>query len=264
MRRTIGIAIGNQISPVIEGLDVDSIVHQIDLEDILVNKVDLNRVLETVDIDLALSRVDLDVLMTRVDVNSIIERSNLEAIIARSSLGVCTKCFDVIRSNMAYLDQWGQRFGRFSCFSKQPWLPPIPGRSRLSKSSMTPWPENCRGGIKFGRAVQYRCCGTATRWLSGFIDWLLATAICALLTWITRLIADAIVGDDYEWNNNFLAFLPLIYLFIHTTLQVLCIACLGKTVGMAFVGLLLVSRDGHRVGICQATFRTLVSKPSVY
>jgi hypothetical protein len=262
MRRNIGVAIGQQLSPVVEGMDLNSIIHQIDLEDLLVNHVDLNRVLATIDIDEALSRVDLDSLLLRVDIDGLLERSNLEAIISRSSLGFCTSCMNTLRSKLAYLDQSIQRCGRLSCCSKEPWLPPIPGRSPDSRSAREPWPKQSSGGA-FGKAIQYRCCGTLTRWLSGFIDWALFTGVFALVSWLVRMIVEAVSDlESDNWNDYIFRYIvPSIYLILFISWQLLCIACLGKTVGMGIIGLLLVSKGGHRVGICQALIRILVRCP---
>jgi hypothetical protein len=273
MTSRVGRAIGRGISPVVEALDLDAIVHQIDLEDILLNHVDLNRVLgtvdlndllERVDLDQALSNVDMDTLLAKVDINTLIERSNIQQIIARSSMGVCTRCTDMLRSNVAYLDQWIQRFGRLACFSKDPWLPPIPGRSRHSKSGRVPWPKGPvrKRAVRFGEAVQFRCCGIVTRFIAWVIDFFLFTGAYTLVALLFTVIGEAITKEDASaWDDDLLQWLvPTIYVLAFTGWTALCISCLGKTVGMGIVGILLVSNNGHRVGFCQAILRTCVSK----
>ncbi|KAG7337722.1 hypothetical protein IV203_020293 [Nitzschia inconspicua] len=137
MSRRIGQLIGHGISPIVESLDVNAIVSEFDFDEViqridmdklmdrinvnqLCDRVDWNAILERVDINRHLDRIDMDRLLDQVDVDRIIERSNLEEIISRATGGVFAEFVDLVRTRIAWIDQWGQRFCRLRCFSKIP------------------------------------------------------------------------------------------------------------------------------------------------
>ena len=65
---------------------VDAVLDQIDLDAIVAERVDLDRVVERVDLDAAVQRVDLDVVVDRVPLDAIVARIDLDQIVERVDL----------------------------------------------------------------------------------------------------------------------------------------------------------------------------------
>ena len=293
MRRSaVGRAIGrNVVGPVVSGMDLDSVLGQIDLQDLLENKVDLNRVLNQVDINQLLSKVDLnaqldridmDKLMSKVDINKIIERSDLETIINRSSSSFFGQFIHLVRARMALADQWIQRICRCAACTKEPWLPPRPGIDDTGRTYLK-WPDNTRD---FGVAVQFRCCGQFTRGIAWLIDNVLVALTVALLIWIIEkfqtyfdnrqaeanqptttgggedvdgeMVAptDYLDESDEQWTGWIIGPSWLLFEFCYSTLF---LGCFGRTVGLSVMGLLVVNNDGHRVSFLRVLMRNIVT-----
>jgi hypothetical protein len=214
--------------------------------DQLLKRVDWNAILNRVDVNQHLGRVDMDRLLDRIDVNRIIERSNLEEIISRASSGVLSEFVEMVRNRIAWIDQWGQRFCQLRCFSKEPYLPPRPGRPQDNKAV---WPK--RSGLrarKFGMAIQFRTCGGLCRIASGFLDVFLLAVTFAGWSYVATFFAQ-VFTDDPSWalKNESQWVISLMYTLYSFTYHVCMVGCFGRTVGMWVLGLLMVSRDGHRV-----------------
>jgi hypothetical protein len=225
--------------------------------DQLLNRVDWNAILNRVDVNHHLGRVDMDRLLDKVDINRIIERSNLEEIVSRASSGVFSEFVDLIRTRIAFVDQWGQRFCQLRCFSKHPYLSPRPGRPQDDK---TAWPK--RSGLrarKFGMAIQFRCCGGLCRFASWFLDILLVGITFAGWTYVVKILAQALT-DDPNWSlkTERQWIVTLFYALYSFTYQVCLVGCFGRTIGMWVLGLLMVSRDGHRVELSQVAVHTVL------
>jgi uncharacterized RDD family membrane protein YckC len=192
-----------------------------------------------------------------VDVNRIIERSNLEEIISRASSGVFSEFVDMARTRIAFLDQWGQRFCRLRCFSKRPYLPPRPGRPQDDE---TVWPK--RSGLrarKFGMAVQFRTCGGLCRVVSRALDILLLAITFAGWSYAANYLARVFINDpNWTLKNERPWIVALIYTLYCFTYEVFMLGCFGRTIGMWVLGLLMVSRDGHRLDFPQVVVHTVL------
>jgi hypothetical protein len=70
------------IERILERIDLDEVVRRVDV-DAIVDRVDLERVAEKVPVDAVLDRVDLDAVVDRVDVDRIVARTDLRAIVDR-------------------------------------------------------------------------------------------------------------------------------------------------------------------------------------
>lgn len=250
MSRRIGELIGHAVSPVVESLDVNAIVNEINIDEVL-SHVDWNAILERVDVNHHLDRIDMDRLLENVDIDRLIERSNLEEIVSRASSGVFSEFIDMMRTRIAWIDQWGQRICHCRCFSRQPLLPPRPGRPQDNKKV---WPKS--SGLrarKFGVSVQFRTCGGLCRGASAFVDGFFLAFTFAAYSWIVSRLVMVLTDDplwslraEWEWITTVLfALYGLIYNFC-------MLACFSRTIGMWLLGLLLVSRDGHRLRPYQA------------
>ncbi len=106
------------VNALLDRVDLNGVLDQVEIERVL-DRVDLNAVLDQVDIERVLDRIDLDRLLGQVDMNTIVERididalveqTDLGAIIARSSSGVASDALDVVRSQTVGLDEFIARW----------------------------------------------------------------------------------------------------------------------------------------------------------
>jgi hypothetical protein len=78
------------VSKVLDALDaavpsvVTAVLHTLDLNQLVTENVDLDRIVEEVDLDAAVRRVDLDAIAMRLDVDAVIERLDLTEIVKRN------------------------------------------------------------------------------------------------------------------------------------------------------------------------------------
>jgi hypothetical protein len=70
------------ITEVIDRVDVDAVVRQVDV-DAIVQRIDLDAVMRRVDIDAIAQRIDLDAIADRIDVDRIVSRIDVDAIVDR-------------------------------------------------------------------------------------------------------------------------------------------------------------------------------------
>jgi uncharacterized RDD family membrane protein YckC len=217
----------------------------------LLSRVDWNMVLDRVNVDEQLGRIDMDRLMDRVDVNRIVERSNLEEIVSRASTGVCSECIDLLRTRLAWFDQWGQRLCQLRWLSKDPLLPPRPGRVEDSKAV---WPVTT--GLRareFGQAVQFRTCGGLCRLATWTCDTFIIVGTFAAWSAIGKWLARAVTNDPTWFLDPTLDWLTALLYGLYSLLYtVLFLGGFGRTIPMYLFGLLLVSSDGHKVSFLQS------------
>jgi uncharacterized RDD family membrane protein YckC len=238
------------IDEVLDKVDVDRLLERIDINKVC-DRIDWNRIVDRVDVNELLERIDMNELMDRIDVDRIIERSNLEEIVARASTSVWSELIDLIRTKLAWLDQWGQRFVQLRCFSTTPLLPPRPGRPQ---DSHTAWPESAWfKSRRFSQSIQFRTCGGMARIAVWICDSFITLGTYALWSGLGRWLARILTNDDswlldpaLDWLD---ALLYALYgLFYHATF----IGCMGRTISMYFFGLLVVSSNGHAVSLSKA------------
>ena len=245
MRRIVSTIGSNVASPLIESMDINAIVNEINWNDViqqidfnkiieseqidlnlLLDNIDVNRVLDRVDVNRHLSRVNYDQHLDNVDLNALIAKSNLEEIIARSTSGVFSGIINLLRTRMAWIDQWGQRLiGKFcclcgccgycfSCFNSNTqeniiihYLPPRPGRH--PQDSYTEWKNSTKqlNQREYGKLIQFRCCGAINRILSDAIDngiiWITLTILAILILKLGDILTDDDTNMD-ELSNIFM------------------------------------------------------------
>ncbi len=101
--RVIGAVVGSVVSPVVDAVDVDTVLEDVDINALLdridvnalldrvepnalLDRVDANRLLDRVDPDRLLDRVDANRLLDRVDPDRLLDRVDLDRVIARLDL----------------------------------------------------------------------------------------------------------------------------------------------------------------------------------
>ena len=83
------------IAEIIDRVDVDAVVRQVDI-DAIVQRIDLDAVMRRVDIDAIAQRVDLDAIANRIDVDRIVARIDVDAIVAGVDLNAIVDRLDVV------------------------------------------------------------------------------------------------------------------------------------------------------------------------
>lgn len=79
---------------VVEAVDVDAAAERVDV-DRIVARVDLDRVLERIDLDEIAARIDIERLLERIDLNGIVDRVDLDRAVARVDLDMVAAGLDV-------------------------------------------------------------------------------------------------------------------------------------------------------------------------
>ena len=77
---------------------VETVLHLVDLTDVVVDHVDLDAVVQAVDLDRAVSRVDIGAVVDRVDVDAIVGRVDVDAIVARVDVDTVVARADLDRA----------------------------------------------------------------------------------------------------------------------------------------------------------------------
>jgi hypothetical protein len=78
----------------IDRIDLDVIVGRIDI-DAIVQRVDVNGIVERVDLDAVMSHIDIDAIVQRVDIDAIVQRVDVNGIVERVDLDAVTARIDV-------------------------------------------------------------------------------------------------------------------------------------------------------------------------
>src|SRR3954451_9634329 len=84
------------IAEVIDRVDIDAVVRQVDVDAIL-ERVDLDRLIARIDLDAVADRIDLDRLIARIDLDAVVARVDLEAVVDRLDVvGLAEEVIDEI------------------------------------------------------------------------------------------------------------------------------------------------------------------------
>ena len=78
--------------------------------ELVVSALDVNAVLDRIDLNHLLQQVDLNAVIGRIDIDALAEQTDLGAIIARSSSGVASEALDAVRSHAVELDEFIARW----------------------------------------------------------------------------------------------------------------------------------------------------------
>jgi hypothetical protein len=82
---------------VVREVDIDAVLDRVDLTDLVVYRVDLDRVVRELDIDAVLDRVDLtDLVIHRVDLDRVVRELDVDAVVARADLDAVIARVDLL------------------------------------------------------------------------------------------------------------------------------------------------------------------------
>ena len=89
---------------VVDGVDVERIVERIDLNEIA-ERIDVERILDRVDLDAVVGKVDVQKIVDRVDLNEIASRIDVDAIASRMDLEAIVSRIDVVGIAQHVIDE---------------------------------------------------------------------------------------------------------------------------------------------------------------
>jgi uncharacterized RDD family membrane protein YckC len=255
MSGLVGRAIGGVVNPVVSNVNFNDILLRIDLNEVI-DRIDVDRVLERVDINLLLERINFDRLVERLPIEEIVDRSNIGEIVARSSSGIFSQLVDAIRAQAAKYDYIFQGMGRCRCYWRKrfvEWeLPPKPGKYDRVADGKIRCPRNA-GGLAY--AMQGRNAGIVSRTCSYWIDELFIILSFAGGIALARQAYGVVQNEELnipEWLY------VLMYLSYGVSYDFLSYYLVGRTLGMAIMGLKLVGqRSGKWLGPVRCFIRAL-------
>jgi hypothetical protein len=77
-----------------ERVDIDALVSTVDIEAVI-DRVDIAAIVERIDIDAIAKRIDLDAIVDRIDIDAIVDRIDIDAIVRRVDVGAVVAQVDV-------------------------------------------------------------------------------------------------------------------------------------------------------------------------
>lgn len=250
---SLGRDIGNYVvGPLLEVVDVDGVLRSVDVNDI-VERIDIQQLVDRIDFNKVLDQVNLNLLLDRVDMERMVHRANLEKIIARSSSSIFDVAWFALRTFLVQADQLVQSMGGCQCRRKVQYLPPRPGRSKKQKNRIRP-----RDPSSLAVAIQGCYAGAFLQLMAWFLDELIILLMVTIAALFVNMIVRAIV-DDPDWSFVGWKFYALVFALWSYCYHVVLLAVIGRTIGKATCGLLLVNAgNGQSVSFLRVALRTLV------
>jgi hypothetical protein len=89
---------------VVDGVDLDRILHRIDLNEIA-DGIDIERILDRVDVDAIVEQVDVQRIIDRVDLNEVAAKIDVDAVAARVDLDAIVSRIDVVAIAQHVIDE---------------------------------------------------------------------------------------------------------------------------------------------------------------
>lgn len=223
------------VDALLDRVDVNALLDRIDVNELL-DRIDINRLLERVDADALMGQVDVDALMERMDIQAIVERAGIPEIVAESTGHLTGSALDMFRRPIVGLDEIVFR-GANRVVGRDPnQLPEGPG-------DLIQWVDERKTteGVKTGRYA-----GPLTRLLAVMFDSAVVsfgfTLLVAGLVFVIRLFEPAFEIPD--GSGVFYGIALVVWSFLYLWISY---AVFGKTIGKMFVGVRVVSSDGHAV-----------------
>ena len=274
----LGRLTGQIAAGVVDGLDPDQIVAQIDVQalvdridpDEIIARVDVNELLDRVDVDRLLDRVDVDRLLDRVDVDRFLERVDVEVLVRRAGIPeivaestgqVAGSAIDLLRRQAVGLDVIVMR-ALLRMTGKDPAEVPAGPSGLIGDSTgqaSVPTRPGSRERDEYEVAGHYA--GVLSRLVAYigdvaavFASW---TAISAGLAYLGTAVFG--VGSGTQGSSSTGGLLWIIGLLVWGFLYFwVSTAIVGRTPGMAVLGLRIVSREGAPLRPRSSLVRVLV------
>jgi uncharacterized RDD family membrane protein YckC len=261
------------VNELVERVDVDEIVRRVDVEKI-VERMDVERIVERVDVEKIVARVDVEALVARIDIEQLIQRidinrlvgqidvsklvsqTDLGRVLAASTTGVVTGVLDLVRSHVAGLDQWVERVTT-AVFHGRGGRPPGPGWPAESTSVVAGRPRYERN-----LALQGRYAGPFSRLAAAGADFGASIGIFNVVLAAASFAWRVVTGHDVSFSHHPVVVDPLlgVWAFVYLAYPW---ALSGKSLGMAVLGIRVVTPSGGPISARQAVVRALVLPFSV-
>ncbi len=280
------------VNQVLEAIDVNALIGRVDVEGV-VERVDVERLIEQVDVEGIVKRIDVNAIVSEIDIDSLVENTDLGSLIVKSTSGILTDVLDGVRAQGVALDdlctKWTSRVlqrnpaslpvgpggiasgsgvtasDTTSTDNKTTGLPvaevrpPITGsrrREHLEPIADTPPAPD----LTVERQGQYA--GAVSRLaaiaLDGVASWAIFVVAGALVTFAVELVTSRTF--DFTKHPVIAVTALVIWEFAYFSYQW---AIGGRTIGMAILGIRVVSVDGGPIGGRAACVRTLVLPLSI-
>ncbi|HEX6256493.1 MAG TPA: RDD family protein [Euzebyales bacterium] len=238
---------------IVERLDIDALLRRVDVDgllrrvdvDGLLRRVDVDALLRRVDVDGVVGRVDLDAVLERVDVERVVQRAGIPDIVAESTTSVLERTLDVVRRQLLGVDVvLARAIARLLSRderSLQAGPTELVGDDRRLPLPGTP-AEDVHGDYA----------GAVTRSAAFAIDWALAVGSFTIVSGALGSVLGTLgVGGG---GGVLLSGVALLWLFTYWWTST---AVVGRTPGMAIIGLRIVTRAGAPVSGGRAFIRVL-------
>jgi uncharacterized RDD family membrane protein YckC len=224
--------IGAFVNPVVESVDLDDILGEIDLNELL-GRIDLNELLARIDVNALVGRIDVDAFLADVDLSAIIKRASVSSVVSDTAGSMATSALDVVRSAGVGVDVAAGHAGDVLMRRD------VPSTGRMG-------------------ALKGRPAGAGTRLAAYALDvgviglsFSLTVSVCVYLLnlFLSKTVSATNAGGLW-WTALTLIFAG-IYFWGSWAIS-------GRTVGMAVLGIKVVSDTRPRLGGVQALVRLVV------
>lgn len=238
-------------------IDIDVLARRLDL-DALLARVDVNGIVGRVDMDAVLARVDLDAVIDRVDVDHIMQRADIAGIVARSTRGITASTIDLVRRQIAGIDELLTRVAARVARRDPDTDPDAPPALQLAAASAAAEVPTARPYRKpEPPSISGHYAGPVARTAALTIDMFAVVFMFGMVTAIVNWTIDLILRRDetYVLAAPLATTLLVLWTFAYYTVP---LAIAGRTLGKAIVGLRVVTREGQPLRARQAVVRVLV------
>ena len=263
------------LNVVIERVDIDRVLDRVDVNKLIVRldpnvmvvllnlllpQLDLNAIVGRLDFDKIVEKIDVNAIVARVDIDSLVQRTEIGAIVVGASAGVAGEVLDSVRSAGVGLDSFVQRFVDRILrrqASSRPSRSCHAGRAVSAGPVMTVRVEPDRD-----ISLQGHYAGIVTRVAAFAIDLAVAATLYALGGRVIEYVLSSLAGSDVSLKDHPIVSIVLLSLW-WLVYFAYPIAMSGRTLGMSFVGLEVVTKTGGDVDARHAVLRTIFLPISV-
>ena len=209
----------------------------------------LNLLLPQLDLNAVVSRLDFDQIVEKIDVNAIVERVDVDALVERTELGSI-----VARPVLAWRATWSTPFAAQASASTRSFIAGSIASCGARTRRVIKVRRSCsRSSVRRNHEPPYRAgsrhqpqghyAGIVTRVAAFGIDVVVAMTLFTLAVRSLEYVLSSLIGRRVSLSNA-----PIISVIMLTLWLLIYfaypIAVGGRTLGMAFVGLEVVTKDG--------------------